>query len=102
MRLWDHIKGPLLFGIGSAIMAGGFALLIFAAVTAANAANNQTPPPDGPLFDYQVKTLRAQRVEICDDTGRIRMVLGVYDGVPIVAVYDEAGEPVKLVTVDLR
>ena len=63
------------------------------------AAQSQTPLPTGALFDYQVKTIRAHRVEIVDDAGRIRMILDVHKDIPAVTFYGEDGEPARVVTV---
>jgi UDP-N-acetyl-D-mannosaminuronate dehydrogenase len=81
-----------------ALLAVGLA----AAITGA-AINNQVAgglPLD--LEDARVNTLRAKRIEIMDDEWRIRMVLSLKDDRPVIAVFDEDGEPVKLVTIDLR
>ena len=83
-------KTVILEIVFSIMIIGGIAL----------AASNR--PVDGHpigLLDYQVNTIRAKRIEIMDDEWRIRMVLDVHEGHPVVTFYTEAGEPAKVISV---
>uniref|UniRef100_A0A6M3XHE7 Uncharacterized protein n=1 Tax=viral metagenome TaxID=1070528 RepID=A0A6M3XHE7_9ZZZZ len=51
------------------------------------------------LFNLQVGTLRARRVEIVDEVGHLRMILTVHRDRPALTFYDEAGEPMAPVFV---
>ena len=51
------------------------------------------------LFSYEMQTLRARRVEIADEQGRIRVVLTVHRNRPAVIFVDEAGNPMPPVFV---
>ena len=50
---------------------------------------------DGPLFNYEVNTIRARRIEIVDETG-VRIVLTVHKGQPVITFGDGHGKPVGI------
>ena len=76
------------------LVALGSALAVGAALARINQVEGGRPLD---LRDYQVRTIRAERIEIMDKEWGVRMVLTVHDGQPAIAAYDSLGNPLKLV-----